>query len=60
MKLRDTAEWPQIRDQLRRAGVDPNVVADLGEVEGDSLDLVEAVMAVEEAYGLELEIDPGP
>lgn len=56
-KLRDTAEWPQIRDQLRKAGLDPNAVAELGELEGDSLDHVEIIMSFEEAYNLEIKID---
>ena len=56
-KLRRDGRWPQIRDQLRKAGVDPDAVAEFGELEGDSLDLVEALMAIEEAYGLELKVD---
>ena len=56
-KLRDTPEWPQIRDQLRKAGMDPNAVAKLGEAEGDSLDHVELIMAFEEAFDFELKID---
>ncbi len=56
-KLRDTPEWPQIRDQLRKAGMDPNAVATLGESEGDSLDHVEIIMAFEEAFKIEIKID---
>jgi acyl carrier protein len=56
-KLRDTPEWPQIRDQLRKAGMDPDAVAKLGEAEGDSLDHVELIMAFEEAFNIELKID---
>jgi acyl carrier protein len=59
-KLRDSPEWPQIRDQLRKAGMDPNTVALLGESEGDSLDHVEIIMALEEAFNIELNIkSPG-
>jgi acyl carrier protein len=56
-KLRDTPEWTQIRDQLRKADFDPNAVAKLGEAEGDSLDHVELIMAFEEAFNIELKID---
>jgi acyl carrier protein len=56
-KLRDTPEWPQIRHQLRKAGMDPNAVAKLGEAEGDSLDHVELIMAFEKAFNIELKID---
>ena len=56
-KLRDTPEWPQIRDQLRKVGMDPNAVATLGESEGDSLDHVEIIMAFEEAFNIEIKID---
>ncbi len=56
-KLRDTPEWPQIRDQLRKTDFDPNGVAKLGEAEGDSLDHVELIMAFEEAFNVELKID---
>ena len=56
-KLRDTPEWPQIRDQLRKAGLDPNAVANLGELEGDSLDNIEMIMAIEEAFNIEIKID---
>jgi len=56
-KLRDTPEWPQIRDQLRKAGFGPNAVAKLGEAEGDSLDHVELIMAFEEAFNIEIKIE---
>jgi acyl carrier protein len=56
-KLSDTPEWPQIRDQLRKAGFDPNAVAKLGEAEADSLDHIELIMAFGEAFNIELKID---
>ena len=31
-------------------GVDPNVIAEIAEMEGDSLDFVETIMAFEEAF----------
>jgi len=35
-------------------GVDPNVVAEIGQTEGDSLDFVETTVALEEAFGPKL------
>jgi acyl carrier protein len=57
-KFRNQPEWPQVRDQLRKAGLDPNRVAEIGEMEGDSLDHVELLMALEEGLGIEIKIDP--
>ena len=48
-KFRDLPEWQEIRKALKEAGMDPNVIAEIGEMEGDSLDLVEMTMAFEEA-----------
>jgi len=50
-KFRDLPEWQEIRIELKQKGFDPNVIAELGEIEGDSLDFVEMVMALEEAFG---------
>lgn len=49
-KFRDSPEWQEIRRELKEAGMDPNVIAEIGEMEGDSLDLVETTMAFEEAF----------
>ena len=35
-------------------GRDPNLVAEFGEIEGDSLDMVEATMAIEKTFGSHL------
>jgi acyl carrier protein len=43
-KFRDLAEWQ------KEQGFDPNVIAELGELEGDSLDRVETIMVLEEAF----------
>ena len=56
MKFRDLTEWQELRKVLKEHGLDPNVIAEIGEVEGDSLDLVETVIAIEEAVGIELNI----
>jgi len=47
-KFRDMPEWPEVRKELKEElGLDPNVVAEIGEADGDSLDLVEATIALE-------------
>ena len=56
MKFRDLTEWQELRWALKEQGLNPNVIAEIGEVEGDSLDLVETVIALEEAVGIELNI----
>lgn len=53
-KFRDLPEWPEFRNSMRDAGVDPNVVAEIGETEGDSLDLVETTITLDEAFGSKL------
>jgi acyl carrier protein len=56
-KLRDTPEWSQIRDQLRKVGFDPNAVAILGESEGDSLDHVETIIAFEGSFNIKFKFE---
>ena len=47
-KFRDMPEWPEVRKELKEElGLDPNVVAEIGEADGDSLDLVEVTIALE-------------
>jgi acyl carrier protein len=51
-EFRDTPDWSEVRKALKEdVGRDPNLVAEFGEIEGDSLDMVEAAMAIEEAFG---------
>jgi acyl carrier protein len=50
-KFRDMPEWQDFRRWLREEfHLDPNLNADFGEIEGDSLDFVEVTMAMEEAF----------
>jgi len=49
-KFRDLPEWQEVRKSLKEQGFDPNVIAELGELEGDSLDLVEMTITLEEAF----------
>jgi hypothetical protein len=50
-KFRDLPEWQEFRRWLREEfDLDPNLIAEFGEIEGDSLDFVEVTMAVEEAF----------
>lgn len=37
---------------MKEAGMDPNGIAEIGEIEGDSLDLVETAITLEEAFSL--------
>jgi acyl carrier protein len=54
-EFRDMPGWPEVRKALKEeVGRDPNLVAEFGEIEGDSLDMVEATMAIEEAFGSRL------
>ena len=54
-KFRDMPDWPEVRKALKEeVGRDPNLVAEFGEIEGDSLDMVESTMAIEEAFGSRL------
>ena len=50
-KFRDLPEWQDFRRWLREEfDLDPNLIAEFGEIEGDSLDFVEVTMALEEAF----------
>ena len=54
-KSRDLPDWEEIRKNLaEELGMDEEQIAPIGEVEGDSLDLVETSMALEEAFGATL------
>jgi acyl carrier protein len=54
-KFRDLPDWEEIRKHLaEELGMDEEQIAAIGEVEGDSLDLVETSMALEEAFGATL------
>jgi acyl carrier protein len=51
-RFRDLPDWEEVRKNLaEELGMDEEQIAAIGEVEGDSLDLVEASMALEEAFG---------
>ena len=51
-RFRDLPDWEEVRKNLaEKLGVDQEQIAAIGEVEGDSLDLVEASMALEETFG---------
>jgi hypothetical protein len=43
-RFRDLPEWQEFRRRMKNHGVDPNVIAEIGETEGDSLDFVEMTM----------------
>jgi len=49
-KFRDLEFWQEARKALKEIELDPNAIAEIGESEGDSLDLVMTVMALEEAF----------
>jgi acyl carrier protein len=50
-KFREFPDWEEIRTNLaEELGLDEEQIAAIGEVEGDSLDLVETSMALEEAF----------
>jgi acyl carrier protein len=54
-KFRDLSDWEEVRKNLaEELGMDEEQIAAIGEVEGDSLDLLETSMALEEAFGLTL------
>jgi len=54
-KFRDLPDWEEARKSLaQELGLDKEHIDAIGDVEGDSLDLVETVMALEEALGLTL------
>jgi acyl carrier protein len=54
-KFGDLRDWEEIRMNLaEELGMDEEQIEAIGDVEGDSLDLVEASMALEEAFGSRL------
>jgi acyl carrier protein len=53
-RFRDLPDWEEARKSLQELGLDEKAVAGVGEQEGDSLDLVETCMALEEAFGSSL------
>lgn len=55
-KFRDLPEWQDFRAGLGEFGLDPNTIAEVGEIEGDSLDFVEMTVAFEEAFKYDLKI----
>ncbi len=51
MKLRDLPEWQEIRKNVEESGMDPNEIAEIGEMDRkNSLDLIDMVMALQEAF----------
>jgi len=54
-KFRDLPDWEEAKKNLaQELGLDEEYIDAIGDVEGDSLDLVETVMALEEAFVLTL------
>jgi acyl carrier protein len=54
-KSRDLRDWEEIKKNLaEELGMDEEQIAAVADVEGDSLDLVETPMALEEAFGSRL------
>ena len=53
-KFRDLPDWEEARKSLQELGLDERAIADVGEQEGDSLDLVETCMVLEETFGSSL------
>jgi acyl carrier protein len=50
-KFKDLPDWEEVRKNLaKELGMDEGQITAIGEVEGDSLDLVETSMALEEAF----------
>jgi acyl carrier protein len=45
-------ERHEFRKTLKERGIDPKVIAEIEETEGDSLDFVEITMALEESLGI--------
>ncbi len=50
-RFRDLPDWEEARKSLKELDLDEKAIAAVGEQEGDSLDLVETCMALEEAFG---------
>jgi acyl carrier protein len=50
-KFRDMPEWEEVKKDLaKKLGFDEATIARIGDVEGDSLDFVETIMSLEEAF----------
>jgi len=51
-KFKDLKDWEEVRKTLdEELGLSESQIREIGEQEGDSLDLVETSMALEEAFG---------
>jgi hypothetical protein len=55
-RFRDLPEWQEFGRRMKDHGVDPNVIAEIEEIEGDPLDFVEMTIALEEAFGWNLDL----
>jgi len=54
-KFKDLPDWAEAKKSLaRNVGLDEQAIRFVGEQEGDSLDLVETCMALEESLGSRL------
>jgi acyl carrier protein len=53
-KFRDLQDWEEARKSLQALGLDEEAIASVGEQEGDSLDLVEICIALQEAFASSL------
>jgi acyl carrier protein len=53
-RFRELPDWEEARKSLQELGLDENAIAAVSEQEGDSLDLVEVCIAMEEAFGSSL------
>jgi acyl carrier protein len=55
--IKDTPDWPALRKTIaEKVGKSEAEIDELAERVGDSLDLVEFVMALEEAFGTEIHL----
>jgi hypothetical protein len=57
-RFRDLPDWEEAKKSLLEVGLDEEVIVSVGEQEGDSLDLVDTCMALEEAFGSSLSKRP--
>jgi acyl carrier protein len=53
-RFRDLPNWEEARKSLQDLALDREAIASVAEQEGDSLDLVEVCIAMEEAFGSSL------
>ena len=49
-RFRNLPDWEEASKSLRDLGLDEEVISGVGAQEGDSLDLVETCMALEESF----------